>query len=52
MTKAQAAGLRREWEQQGDLFPCEHFNQELQSDEGGYTAGLFHCIVCGESILH
>jgi hypothetical protein len=26
----------------------EHLNQELESSDGGYLTGNYHCIVCGE----
>jgi hypothetical protein len=52
MTSAQAAALRVKWNQLVDRLPCEHLNQEMESDDGRYWAGRYYCTACGELIVH
>jgi hypothetical protein len=52
MTKAQANKLQAKWREQGDPLPlCEHRNQEMEHNEGGYLTGNYHCTDCGEHVL-
>ena len=55
MTNIQAIDLQAKWKQQHPLPRCEHPIQELahlaQSDDG-YTTGKYHCLACGESLVH
>ncbi len=50
MTKAAAAALLDKWQQQNPPSACEHPHQELETSEGGYLTGDYHCTTCGESI--
>lgn len=52
MKSIQAAALRVKWSQRVDPLPCEHLQQEMESNDGGYLAGRYHCIACGEFVAH
>ena len=52
MTSAQAAALQAKWKERVDPLPCDHLNQELESRDGVYLTGKYHCIACGESVPH
>ena len=52
MKIAQAAALQVRWSQLADPLPCEHLEQEMESDAGRYWAGRYYCTACGESIVH
>ena len=52
MTSSQAAALRVKWGQLVDPSPCEHLNQEMESDDARFWTGRYYCIACGELIVH
>lgn len=52
MTKTHAAALQAKWKQLPDPPLCEHLDQEMEHSENGYLTGHYHCLVCGESVVH
>ncbi len=52
MKSSQAAELRERWSQIVHPLHCDHLNQEMEQTAGGYLTGIYHCVVCGESIAH
>ncbi|GKS66146.1 hypothetical protein YTPLAS72_34500 [Nitrospira sp.] len=51
MTTKQAVELRTRWNQQANLFTCEHLTLELEYGEGGDPTANYICIVCGEHVV-
>ena len=52
MKRAQAEALQVKWSQRADPLPCEHLEQETETDAAGYWTGNYYCIACGELIVH
>ena len=49
MTDAEAQILRDTWAKWGDAL-CRHSKLELESNEGGYLTGNYHCTECGACV--
>jgi hypothetical protein len=52
MTKTQAAEIQTKWKQLVDPPACEHVTQEMETSNGHYLTGRYHCLVCGEPVDH
>lgn len=52
MTKTEAKALRDKWKLRVDPLACKHPILELESHEGVYLTGTYHCLYCGESIIN
>jgi hypothetical protein len=50
-SKAQAAELRKKWNQRADRNRCTHPKQEVERGEDGMVTATYYCITCGKEML-